>query len=285
MTNQKPSTFAELITLDQPSSDVFVGPAAIEPDGRTFGGQFLAQSMMAASETVDGDRFTHSLHAYFLSAGDVSGPTQYDVQRVRDGRSFSVRNVVASQGDREVFRVNLSFHVPEDGLDYAPPRTFDDLPGPDDAPTSYQEFIFGQGGDGLERWQVRPLDLRYVNPPDLETAEAVTEPQLMWARLTEAVTDDRHVNAAALAYLSDSSLLDHVFLPHGHSWQDERAFGTTLDHSMWFHQPARADQWLLFEQSVETTGGGRGLTTARFYTETGDLVATCAQEGLMRWTD
>lgn len=281
----KPTSFAELIALDEASTDVFVGPAAIEPDGRTFGGQFLGQSMVAASRTVEDDRFTHSLHAYFLSAGDVSKPTHYTVQRVRDGRSFSVRSVVASQDDREVFRVNLSFQVPEDGLDYAPSRNIDDLPGPDEAPTSYQEFIFGQGGDGLERWQVRPLDLRYVNPPDVDAGKPVTEPQLMWARLTEPLSDDRHVNDAALAYLSDSSLLDHVFLPHGHSWQDERAFGTTLDHSMWFHRPAQADQWLLFEQSVETTGGTRGLTTARFYTETGDLVATCAQEGLMRWTD
>lgn len=285
MSTEKASTFAELANLSELSSGVFQGPPAIEPDGRTFGGQFLAQSILAASATVDDDRFTHSLHAYFLSAGDVMEPTEYRVEQVRDGRSFSVRSVVAVQREREVFRATLSFQVPDTGLDYEPPRSMKQIGGPNDAPTTYQQFIFGQGGEGLERWEVRPLELLYVNPPDLAAAASVTEPQLMWARVTETLADDRHINDAALAYISDSTLLDHVFLPHGRSWQDEQAFGTTLDHSMWFHRPVRADQWLLFEQSVETTGGTRGLTTARFYTETGDLVATCAQEGLMRWTD
>lgn len=281
----RPATFADLISLTAAGPDRFIGGSALEPDGRTFGGQFLAQAVAAAYRTIESDRFVHSLHAYFLRAGDIDLPTAYQVERVRDGRGFSNRAVSATQDGREVFRAMLSFQVPDDGLEFSAQTLGPELPAPVSVETTYRDFVVGQGGEGVGRWAVRPIDLRYVNPPKAPRGEAVVEPQVMWARMTEHLAPDRRLHDAALAYISDSSLLDHVFLPHGKRWQDEEAFGTTVDHSMWWHRPTNANEWLVFEQAVEVTTGTRGLTTARFYTETGDLVASCAQEGLMRWSD
>lgn len=262
----------------------FVAPEAVEDGERTFGGQFLAQCLVAAQQTVGDDRCVNSLHAYFLRGGDVDQPLDLRVETIRDGRSFSLRQVEASQDGKELFRTTISFHVPEEGLDFAP-ATGLDPPAPESVLFTYNEFNQALEGETDDPWggYERPMDIRYINPPEGATGPPVTEPQLMWMRISEKLPDDPRVHEAGVAYLADSTLVDHVVLPHGIRWQNPGLTGTSLDHAMWFRRRVRADEWLLYEQRIESTAGARGLATGRFYTESGELVATCAQEGLIRF--
>ncbi|MDG2112158.1 MAG: thioesterase family protein, partial [Actinomycetota bacterium] len=226
----------------------------------------------------------HSTHSYFLRAGDVDTETVLEVERIRDGRSFSQRHVVALQDGVEMFRSVLSFHVPEPGLDYAPPIALD-VPGPEEVNSTYHGFCEAILPPEEIPWpgRARPMEIRYINPPSAPEGQPITEPQLMWMILREPVDAGRDLHDAGLAYLADATLVDHVLLPHGHRWHDAQLTGASLDHAMWFHRPVRADEWLFYDQRVESTGGARGLASGRFYTAGGELVATCMQEGLMRW--
>ena len=247
-----------------------------------YGGQFLAQALGAAQWTVDGDRTVHSLHGYFLRPGDVALPLELDVERVRDGRSFSSRAVTVRQNGRDLFRMAVSFHVPEPGMTFAAPE-IPEVPPPEAVTLTYNAYSRANGE--AEDWdgEARPMDLRYVNPPTAPLGEPVLEDQRVWMRVTDALPDEPALHAAGLAYLSDSTLIDHAVLRHGRRWQDQRLDGTSLDHAMWFHRPARADEWLLFDQTVEATGAARGLTMGRLFDAAGALVASCTQEGLIRW--
>jgi len=287
MAGYGPAGFGPVIDLEAGVlADRFVGPAAPERGGMTYGGQLLAQAVVAAYGTVDDDRRIHSLHALFLRGGDVAIPTEWRVERIRDGRSFSARQVSGHQHDNEIFRVSISFQVPEDGLDWQPAFDIGALPPPDEVTMTYIEFCRAHPDLGQTEWfgQDRPMDIRYIDPPDPVGGPPTDRPQLMWIKMTGDLASGRGPEDAALAYLADATLVDHVTLPHGYRWHDARLTGVSLDHAMWFHRPARADQWLLYDQRVESTGGSRGLTTGRFYSQDGALVATCAQEGLMRWT-
>lgn len=282
------SAFAALIDLRTGSSPTtFAGPPAPERGGRTYGGQFLAQAVVAAYRTVSDDRRIHSLHGYFLRAGDVDLPTTWSVEEIRDGRSFSTRSVRGRQQGRDVFMMSASFHAPEAGFEFAPAPDVGPaaVPPPDDVALTYVEFSHRHPGLDTSDWfgQDRPMEIRYVNPPTAAEGVPVLEPQLTWTKLSEPQRDHHVDRDAGLAYLSDATLVDHVVLPHGYRWHDPRLTGASLDHAMWFHAPARADEWLLFDQRVEWTGGARGLATGRLYTAAGQLVATCTQEGLIRW--
>lgn len=287
---ERSNRFVSLCSLEDRGGDRFVGPVGPDRSFRVFGGQFLAQALIAARRTVERDVATHSLHAYFLRAGDADAPTEFEVERVRDGRSFGVRQVTAHQDGKELFRMTMSLHAPEDGLGYQPrPAGVVDAlagPPPDDVELTYTAFTEAVVDDGAP-WPGgdRPMDIRYINPPEGRAGPPVTEPQRMWMRIDERLPDEAAVHEAGLAYLADSTLVDHVALPHGKRWQDSRLTGASLDHAMWFHRPARADRWLLYDQRVEFTGRGRGLATGRFYDRDGALVATCAQEGLLRWAE
>ena len=147
---------------------------------------------------------------------------------------------------------------------------------------TYDAFTLAQTGEADWHGANRPVDIRYINPPPPRGTPTM-EPQRMWMRIEQSLDADERVHRAGLAYLSDTTLVDHVMLPHGRRWQDADFDGASLDHAMWFHRPARADEWLLFEQLPEMTGGGRGLASGRFFNRRGDLVATCVQEGVMRW--
>ncbi len=277
--------FETLMQLNEGTqANSFLGPAAPEGGERVFGGQFLAHSLMAAGRTVGEDRAPHSLHGYFLSAGDVDERTVLQVEHLRDGRSFSQRSVRARQGDRECFFALISFHVPEAGLEFPMP-TPPDEPPPESVTLTYNDFSHGLRILETDRWEGegRPMDIRYINPPTAPEGEPVLDNQRMWMRIDEDLPDDPVLHAAGLAYLADSTLVDHVMLPHGHRWQDARLTGTSLDHAMWFHRAERADQWLLYDQWVEATGSARGLAGGRLVTADGAVVATCGQEGLMRW--
>lgn len=275
------TTFKTLISLDSAGTDRFVAPASPDRGERIYGGQFLAQALAACQATVDGDRTVHSLHAYFVRMGDPALPVEYHVERLRDGRSFSQRAVRALQEGRELLHLLSAFHVAEPGAEYTH-ATMPAVPRADDVTYTYAEFTEQTSG---APWPgaARPMDIRYVNPPLAPRGVPITEDQRLWMRISEPLGDSRHVHDAGLAYLSDSTLVDHIVLPHGERWQDPQFAGASLDHAMWFHRPARADAWLLFDQSPESTSGARGLASGRFFDAEGRLIATCLQEGLIRW--
>ena len=280
-------SFRTLLELAPIDTLRYEGPAAPEGGSRVFGGQFLAQAICAAYRTLpNDDRSIHSLHAYFLRPGDVDQPTFYDVTAVRDGRSFSVREITAVQRDKELFKMTASFTLPMEGLLYTA-RPMHDVSGPEEIKYTHHEFCRDMGRSNEIEWDggARPYEILYINPPSDERGIPIVDDQLMWIRIADTLTPEPIQHEAGLAYLSDSTLVDHVLLPHGMRWQDQNFDGTSLDHVMWFHQKTRSDQWLLFEQSVEWTGSGRGLATGRFYDQDGQLIASCAQEGLMRWRE
>jgi acyl-CoA thioesterase-2 len=274
--------FARLVALEALGDDRFLAPPSPDRGGRTYGGQHLAQGLAACQRTVSDDRAVHSLHALFLSSGVPERATELAVERLRDGRSFSQRVVSARQDGREVLRMLTSFHVAEPGDEYAG-AVMPAVPAPESVPFTYTEYTLRESGLAAWAGAARPMDIRYVNPPSAPRGVAVTEDQRLWMRIDEPLADDPAVHAAGLAYLADSTIVDHILLPHGERWQDPQFAGASLDHAMWFHRPARADEWLLFDQRAEATGGARGLASGRFFDRSGRLVATCLQEGLARW--
>ena len=274
--------FAPLLDLAAIGDNHFVAPPSPDKGERMFGGQFLAQCLAAAQATVADDRRVNSLHGYFLRPGDVDLDLDLLVDEVRDGRSFSSRQVVAAQRGKELFRVLISYQVPDETPEYTG-FAMPDVPPPEEVTYTYDDFTLAQSGEVAWYGADRPMDILYINPPTAPRGVPVTETQLMWLRIPEALPDAPHVHQAGLAYLSDSTIVDHIMLPLGMRWQDTGLEGTSLDHAMWFHRPARADEWLLFTQTVEATGGGRGLASGRLYARRGELAATCVQEGLMRW--
>lgn len=275
--------FAPLLDLVSIGDNRFVAPPSPDKGERMFGGQFLAQCLAAAQATVADDRQVNSLHGYFLRPGDVDLDVGLHVVEVRDGRSFSSRQVVAQQRGKELFRMLVSYQVPDESPEYMG-FVMPAVPPPEEVTYTYEDFTLAQSGDDAWYGTDRPMDIRYINPPSAVRGVPVTETQLMWMRIPEALSDAPHVHQAGLAYLSDSTIVDHIMLPLGMRWQDTGLEGTSLDHAMWFHRPARADEWLLFAQTVEATGGGRGLASGRLYSRRGELAATCVQEGLMRWS-
>ena len=275
--------FAPLLDLVSIGDNRFVAPPSPDKGERMFGGQFLAQCLAAAQATVADDRQVNSLHGYFLRPGDVDLDVDLHVVEVRDGRSFSSRQVVAQQRGKELFRMLVSYQVPDESPEYMG-FVMPAVPPPEEVTYTYEDFTLAQSGDDAWYGTDRPMDIRYINPPSAVRGVPVTETQLMWMRIPEALSDAPHVHQAGLAYLSDSTIVDHIMLPLGMRWQDTGLEGTSLDHAMWFHRPARADEWLLFAQTVEATGGGRGLASGRLYSRRGELAATCVQEGLMRWS-
>jgi acyl-CoA thioesterase II len=275
--------FVPLMTLQCNGSDRFIGAAAPDKGERMFGGQFLAQCIRAAQMSVPDDRVVHSLHAYFLRPGDSDLPIDIVVERVRDGRAFSSREVRASQHGKELFRVTMSLQIADDSPVYAGMQMPDVL-SPEDTPTNYIDFTEHELGDPNWHGKHRPIDILYVNPPPAMRDIPITTDQLMWIKVRDALPEDPALHLAGIAYISDATLIDHVMLPHGLRWHDAGFNGSSLDHSMWFHHPARADDWLLFVQHVEATGRGRGLASGHFFDRTGQLIARCVQEGLMRWS-
>ena len=278
------NTFERMFRLQEIAKDCFQAEPRSDRSQQMFGGQFIAQAMQAASRTVPQDRNIHSLHAYFLRPGNPSDEMVFRVSRVRDGRSFSHRHVVAVQQQKEMFLMIASFAVPLISHEFTGKHKVD-VPPPDEISYTYEQFCRDQipDPDYIRDVSARPMDIRYINPPTDRAKVSRVEDQLMWVRVTAPIEGTQSDHQAALGFLSDSTLIDHILIPHGKRWQDPDFEGTSLDHAMWFHGPVNANEWLLFDQTVEWTGDGRGLATGRMYTESGTLVATCAQEGLMRF--
>jgi acyl-CoA thioesterase-2 len=251
---------------------------------RVFGGQVAAQAVTAAQLTVPEDRHIHSLHAYFLLGGDPSIPIVYDVENVRDGGSFTTRRIAARQHGENIFYMTASFQRTEEGFDHQ--DAMPDVPAPDES-TPLLEVIKAVRPSEVESWRREwsSFDLRYVGdnrPADDPTRERVPAVQRLWFRADGALPDSRIVHTAAFVYISDFSLLGVSLQPHGEIIGSPNVQPASLDHTIWFHRPIRADQWLLYDQTSPSASGARGLSTARVFTEDGTLVATVAQEGLIR---
>ncbi|WP_235934086.1 acyl-CoA thioesterase [Paramicrobacterium chengjingii] len=263
------------------NEDIFTGPSQWMPQGRVFGGQVLAQSIMAAGRTVPDDRFIHSMHGYFLRPGDVDLPITFAVDRIHDGRSFMTRRTQAYQKGMPILSMIASFQDEDAGLDHAAPMP--DVTDPDDLPSDTE--ILGSIDDPRARaWSAdRPFEIRhasepiYLAPPTQKSSE-----QMLWLRAKRALPDDRRLHQAALAYASDYTLLEPILRSHGLSWLTPGLKMASLDHAMWWHRAARVDEWLLYVQQSPSATGGRGLTQGRFYSRDGKLVASVAQEGMVR---
>ena len=268
-----------LLRVEPAGADRFVGHSPADRDRQVYGGQFLAQALLAAAATVEADRAPHSLHAYFLRTGAAHTPIEYRVERIRDGRTASHRAVVATQGDREVFRQLVSFQIDRPGLSYPPAG-----PGTDADPaafTSYRQWVADLSDSDTHPWfsEDLPIELRIENPPPTSEREPIDAALRIWMRLPEpaGAVDDRTA-AALLAWMSDKTISDVVLYPHGRSWTDDGSDILSLDHAMWFHEPVRPDQWLLLTHEPVATRRGRGLARGDFVTGDGRLVASVAQE-------
>jgi acyl-CoA thioesterase-2 len=261
-------------------TDVFSGHNHLQPWGRVFGGQVLAQSLVAATRTVDADRPVHSLHGYFLRAGDGSEPITFAVERLRDGRSFSARRVHALQFGRPILSMIASFQRPDPGIDHAAPMP--DVPPPDSL-RSLIDYYADVDTAPARYWQrKRPMDLRPVQQPiHVYPAEPATS-QAIWMRAVGRLPDDPGLHAAVLAYASDYNLLEPALRAHGLTWSEPGLRVASLDHAMWWHRPARADEWLLYVQESPSASGSRGLGIGRIHRADGTLVASVGQEGMIR---
>jgi acyl-CoA thioesterase-2 len=274
----------ERLDLELLDIDLFRGFSPHDGRPRIFGGLVAAQSLVAACRTVEG-RVAHSLHGYFLREGDTSVPVIYLVDRIRDGRSFATRRVVAKQHGKAIFNMSVSFQAPEDGLEHQLPMP--DAPPPDEVPTNlerleaYKERSPHPAVDFLLKLD-RPIERREVDHVDLLEPEAHTDAQRMWFRASGNLGDDPVVHQAVLTYASDYGLLESSFNWHGHSFLTDKLILASLDHAVWFHKACRADEWLLYVTRSPRTSGGRGLNFGHIYSEDGVLVASVAQEGLMR---
>jgi acyl-CoA thioesterase II len=251
---------------------------------RVFGGQVAGQSLVAAVRTVEPDREVHSLHAYFLRPGDTSVPIVYDVERTRDGRSFSSRRVVARQHGKLIFYMTASFQVPEAGLEHQDPMP--DVAPPEECP-ELGDVLAGLTGRPREDWdrEWAALDVRYAG--DSRAGGALHDPDhpavaRVWLRAAGKLPDDPWLHTAVLAYASDLTLLSASVVPHGVYIGDPKLQPASLDHAMWFHRGFRADEWLLYDQVSPSASGGRGFATGRLFTADGRLVASVVQEGLVR---
>ena len=273
----------ELLDLEKIEENIYRGQQPDEDRQRVFGGQVAGQALVAATRTVDAERHVHSLHAYFLRPGDPSIPILYEVDRIRDGKSFTTRRVVAVQHGKAIFNLQASFHAAEDGLDFS--VAMPDAPEPTSLPTFKERMApyAEQMGDWYHR--PRPIDMRYVDQP-LPDSPAPEEPQIsqrVWMRADGTLPDDDGtLHACVVTYASDMTLLDTTLLPHRIRWTGNQIQMASLDHAMWFHRPFRADEWLLYAQDTTSTSSSRGLARGLIFDTDGRVVVSVMQEGLIR---
>lgn len=271
------------LDLEQIETNLFRGQSVFMGSPRVFGGQVIGQALIAASRTVE-ERPCHSLHGYFLRPGDPAHPIIYDVDRIRDGKSFTTRRVVAIQKGEAIFNMSTSFHSVEDGLSHQVDMS--DVPRPDDLPSEAERF---EESDAPERMREmmnveRPIEMKRVEPIDFARPEKRPPHQHTWLRARSALPDDAALHQCVMAYASDMGILSTCMLPHGKSFMSGM-MTASLDHAMWFHRPFRADEWILFAQDSPASAGSRGFNRGTMFTMDGTLVASVAQEGLIRMID
>jgi len=284
MTDALVDELVALLRLERLEDNLFRGESRDIGTHYVFGGQVLGQALSAAQQTVDADRSAHSLHAYFLRAGDIQKPIVYNVERTRDGHSFSVRRVVAIQHGQPIFNCSVSFQVAEDGVEHQLPMP--SVPKPDDLPARPQlpPDELARIPAKLQRWlgMRGPFEFRRVYPRDELNPGKQPPFQHVWFRLIARAPDDVVLHRAMLAYASDFHLVGTTTFPHGISYLQKNVQMASLDHALWFHRPFRADEWLLYSCDSPTAQGARGLARGMIYSLDGRLVASTAQEGLIR---
>lgn len=273
----------EAVAVSSGAADVFIGQSIKQPHNRVFGGQVLAQALMATSLTVRDEhegRLPHSLHAYFMRPGDDTLPIRFAVERMRDGRSFSTRRVHAIQHGKPILSLTASFQDPAGGLDHH--AEMPEVTAPAELP-SLSDLFATIDHPRAQHLAARPADHRYVEGHiAFEPSAEPTAVQHVWMRAIGEIDDDPYVRAAVLAYMSDYSLLEPVLRRHGRTWTDRAMSVASLDHTMWFHRPFDPSAWLLYAQESPSAQGGRGLGIGKVFSEDGTLVATIAQEGMVR---
>ena len=275
----------DLLDLEPIEVNLFRGRSPQEDRQRVFGGQVLAQALVAAGRTVD-DRHAHSLHAYFLRPGDPAVPILYEVDRIRDGKSFTTRRVVAVQHGRAIFNMSVSFQIDEPGLEHQSPMP--EVTDPEALPTQreHQLKLAEDAPESYRHWFEREhaFEERTLNPINWFRPEKQAPHQRIWLKTSETLSDDQPLHQALLAYASDMSLLDTSAMPHGVSFFDPEIQIASLDHAMWFHRPFRVDDWLLYVTDSPSTSNARGFNRGTIYARDGRLVASVVQEGLLRRT-
>ena len=273
-----------LLAVEPLGDDRFRGSAPTHSfAGNLFGGHLLGQCLAAASRTVATERPVHSFHAYFLRRGDAGTDVEYEVHRTRDGRAFSHRRAVAVQHGQPVFEMIASFHEAEPGREFHQPMPTD-VPGPEDV-SDFTSLMASHDTPPFDTYWTnlpRPFDLRYVNAPWAVAGPTAAHGIRVWLRTFGSLPDDPHLHACVLAYAADESISDNALVPHGVTWTDDGLDVFSLDHSMWFHRPLRVDEWLLVSQEPVATGHARGLAIGKVWDRNGRLVASMAQEALMR---
>jgi len=272
-----------ILDLETIEKNLFRGRSPQVGWQRVFGGQVIGQALVAATRTVEG-RAPHSMHAYFLLAGDPKVPIVYDVDRIRDGKSFTTRRVVAIQHGQAIFSMSVSFHNDEEGFDHQ--AKMPDVPKHDSLPSEREirEKVMPLMPDPVRRYyeRERPIELRPV-----EFSRYLGQPSPdgkfhVWIRTTGRLPDDPAIHRCVLAYASDMTLLDTALVPHGRTVFEKSIMGASLDHALWFHRPFRADEWLLYAQDSPNLHGARGFARGLIFAADGTLVASVAQEGLLR---
>ncbi len=274
----------ELLALERLEENLFRGQSQDLGWGRVFGGQVLGQALSAAAQTVPEGRFAHSLHSYFLRPGAANKPIVYDVDRIRDGGSFATRRVVAIQNGKAIFNMSASFQVLEDGFDHQ--AAMPEVAGPEGLPSEQELAIRIKDviPESMRERAVadRPIELRTVEPYNPLRPKARGPKRQVWSRASGALPDDPALHQYLLAYASDFQFVGTSMQPHGVSWLTPGMQVASLDHSMWFHRPFRMDEWLLHDIESPSASGSRGLVRGAYYTADGVLVASTAQEGLIR---
>jgi len=281
--NQLLDDLIKVMTLERLEMDLFRGQSRDIGSPQVFGGQVLGQALVAATATAEG-RTVHSLHAYFLRRGDFNSPIVYEVDRALDGKHFSSRRVVAIQHGRQIFNMSASFQSAEAGLEHQ--SAMPDVPGPDALPDmeTHYRAMADQLPPAARRIleQRRPFEFRPVHPPDPMRREKSPPLKYVWFRAVDALVDDEALHRCLLAYVSDFHLLDTALKPHGVSMLSPKLVIASIDHAMWFHRKVRVDDWLLYAIDSPSASGARGFTRGSIFARDGRLVASAAQEGLIR---
>jgi acyl-CoA thioesterase-2 len=273
----------KLLDLEPIEENIFRGVSPNVSLQRVFGGQVAGQALVACGRTVDTERLVHSLHSYFIRPGDPSVPIIYNVERIRDGHSFSVRRVVAIQHGKPIFTLSASFQLEQSGIDHQ--AAMPEVPDPDSLPTLADRY---RGYDELAsflRLIPQAFDVRYVDDPpwiQREQGPRENQPHRIWLKADGKLPDDPLMHVCVVTFASDMNLLDSVLIHHGLSARLDPISMASLDHAMWFHRPFRADEWFLYESESPSASGGRGLATGRFFARDGRHVASVVQEGMIR---
>ncbi len=280
---QTTENLADILDLEAIEVNLFRGVSPNDGFPRIFGGLVIAQALLAAYRTVP-ERICHSLHAYFIRPGDVNAPVLYEVERARDGGTFTTRRVAAIQHGEQIFNLACSFQTPEDGFEHQSPMPA--APAPDEVQTE-GEFLRSLGDQVHPKMlafldKPRPIDIRWVDPQNMFKPVAKPPRKQVWLRAKSPIGDSIKLQQAALAYASDMAFMETALRVHGLTWRTKGMQSASLDHAMWFHRPTNFNDWHLFDQDCPSTSQGRGFIRGELYTQDGVLAASVAQECLMR---